>query len=421
MVSFLDALGQTANFLNNDPSFQREEMYYRGIDPRIVEPQIERMVAGQQERQAAEAEIQRKQSLAQQIMERGAELTPQEIMAIGAQDAELGKLAAKVFLDGQKMTAQQQKAQALIAQGYDEKTANDLSLGVIKDSIDERGRPIRINMADGTILPVGGSPAMSNAQPTYQPFGDETLIGGVAPDIDSNIGTSDIPSIDGVAAEMGLDLTNPTDAKTAERIFKSRMAGNETTGEQSKNRNKTSTLAGELNMVENSIDTALSQLSEDSILSPRAGFLGSIAANIPQTGAYDFAETLQTIESNLGFDKLQQMRDMSPTGGALGQVAVQELQALQKSVVSLKQSQTKAQLGKNLLILKERYKNSQEKLKKAYIKDFGTDKGFDEFFIKNKPNTQQPQGQSQSYNEGTVAEDGNGNRIILRNGAWEAM
>jgi hypothetical protein len=107
MVSFLDALGQTANFLNNDPSFQREEMYYRGIDPRIVEPQIERMVAGQQERQAAEAEMQRKQSLAQQIMERGAELTPQEIMAIGAQDAELGKLAANVFLDGQKQQTMQ--------------------------------------------------------------------------------------------------------------------------------------------------------------------------------------------------------------------------------------------------------------------------------------------------------------------------
>ena len=103
MVSFLDALGQTANFLNNDPSFQREEMYYRGIDPVIVENRVLNMQKQQQEQQEQE----RKQSLAQQIMERGADLTPQEIMAIGAQDAELGKLAANVFLDGQKQQTMQ--------------------------------------------------------------------------------------------------------------------------------------------------------------------------------------------------------------------------------------------------------------------------------------------------------------------------
>jgi hypothetical protein len=105
MIGFLEGLGQIAQQIA--PEVQRYTMYEQGIDPRIVEPQIERMVAGQQERQAAEAEMQRKQSLAQQIMERGANLTPQEIMAIGAQDAELGKLAAKVFLDGQKQQTMQ--------------------------------------------------------------------------------------------------------------------------------------------------------------------------------------------------------------------------------------------------------------------------------------------------------------------------
>ena len=78
-------------------------MYYRGIDPVIVENRVLNMQKQQQEQQEQE----RKQSLAQQIMERGADLTPQEIMAIGAQDAELGKLAANVFLYGQKQQTMQ--------------------------------------------------------------------------------------------------------------------------------------------------------------------------------------------------------------------------------------------------------------------------------------------------------------------------
>lgn len=42
-----------------------------------------------------------------------------------------------------------------------------------------------------------------------------------------------------------------------------------------------------------------------------------------------------TLRANIGFDRLQQMRDESPTGGALGQVAVQELDALQSSLDAL--------------------------------------------------------------------------------------
>ena len=46
--------------------------------------------------------------------------------------------------------------------------------------------------------------------------------------------------------------------------------------------------------------------------------------------------------------RLQQMRDNSPTGGALGAVAVQELTALQSTVASLDQLQSPSQLGKAL-------------------------------------------------------------------------
>jgi hypothetical protein len=79
-----------------------------------------------------------------------------------------------------------------------------------------------------------------------------------------------------------------------------------------------------------------------------AGFGGSMAVKVPGTDAVDLRSQLETVKANLGFDRLQQMRDMSPTGGALGSVAVQELTALQSTVASLDQQQSPAQLRRNL-------------------------------------------------------------------------
>lgn len=64
---------------------------------------------------------------------------------------------------------------------------------------------------------------------------------------------------------------------------------------------------------------------------------------------------LTTIKANLGFDRLQEMRDASPTGGALGQVAIQELVALQAAVDSLDQAQSGAQLEKALGVIDQHY------------------------------------------------------------------
>lgn len=88
-----------------------------------------------------------------------------------------------------------------------------------------------------------------------------------------------------------------------------------------------------------------------------AGFLGSKIANIAGTEATDLSEMLTTIKANIGFDTLQQMREASPTGGALGQVAVQELNALQSAVASLSQRQSPEQLKKNLERIRTHYTN----------------------------------------------------------------
>ena len=84
--------------------------------------------------------------------------------------------------------------------------------------------------------------------------------------------------------------------------------------------------------------------------SPRTttGMLGGFLSNIRETDAGALAGMIQTIRANIGFDRLQQMRDASPTGGALGQVSERELTYLQSTLGDLEQSQDDQQFLYNL-------------------------------------------------------------------------
>lgn len=84
-----------------------------------------------------------------------------------------------------------------------------------------------------------------------------------------------------------------------------------------------------------------------------AGAAGAL--NVPGTEGRDLETALTTIKANLGFDRLQQMRDASKTGGALGQVAVKELEALQATVASLDRGQSPNKLKENLADIKYYY------------------------------------------------------------------
>lgn len=87
-----------------------------------------------------------------------------------------------------------------------------------------------------------------------------------------------------------------------------------------------------------------------------AGF-GSYLASLPGTEARDLAGDIGTIRANIGFDRLQEMREESPTGGALGQVAVQELEALQNSISSLDTGLDPDDLRRNLQNVELHYVN----------------------------------------------------------------
>ena len=71
---------------------------------------------------------------------------------------------------------------------------------------------------------------------------------------------------------------------------------------------------------------------------------GSWLAKVPGTQAKGVQGMINTIRGNVGFDKLQAMRNASPTGGALGQVSELELNLLMSTIGSLDQAQSKGDI-----------------------------------------------------------------------------
>ena len=88
---------------------------------------------------------------------------------------------------------------------------------------------------------------------------------------------------------------------------------------------------------------------------PVTGMGGSLLANLPGTDAHDMQQRLSTIKALVGFDQLNQMREQSPTGGALGNVTERELNFLQSVIGSLEQSQSKDQFLQNLQLVEDAF------------------------------------------------------------------
>lgn len=95
------------------------------------------------------------------------------------------------------------------------------------------------------------------------------------------------------------------------------------------------------------------------------GWVGARMRNIEGSDAFDLASQIETVKANLGFDRLQQMRDNSPTGGALGAIAVQELVALQSTIANLDPNQSDGQLKANLQKVQQHYKNWEAAVQQA--------------------------------------------------------
>lgn len=118
------------------------------------------------------------------------------------------------------------------------------------------------------------------------------------------------------------------------------------------------------NIVTDTVDKALATVS------PLSTGYGSLLSGLPNTDARKLNNYLNTIKANVGFDKLQNMRDNSPTGGALGQVSDMENKLLQAVNGALDPGQSD-QLVENLKNIKVLYPQVLAEKQRAFNQDYG--------------------------------------------------
>ena len=111
------------------------------------------------------------------------------------------------------------------------------------------------------------------------------------------------------------------------------------------------------------------------------GLTGSLLGAIPGTAAADFAKDVGTLLANAGFDRLQEMRDNSPTGGALGQVSERELDLLQAASQNLMNSQSEEQFIKNLDSFQSQRLRGLQNVRRAYEEDYNRFGGSSDAFL----------------------------------------
>ena len=114
------------------------------------------------------------------------------------------------------------------------------------------------------------------------------------------------------------------------------------------------------------IDRLKTKIKEAPWYNPVAGTILAKFMENPYIGAgknrIDAESLATTIKSSIGFDRLQQMREESPTGGALGQVSELELITLQATLGSLDMDQSEPQLLENLDRLSKIYQEMLDKI-----------------------------------------------------------
>ena len=101
------------------------------------------------------------------------------------------------------------------------------------------------------------------------------------------------------------------------------------------------------------------------------GLAGARLGDIAGTDAYDLKQTISTIQANVGFDKLQSMRQLSKTGGALGSVSEKELALLTGALGSLDTAQSEEQFLAQLDRVEEQIANSWARVTEAFEQEYG--------------------------------------------------
>lgn len=120
-----------------------------------------------------------------------------------------------------------------------------------------------------------------------------------------------------------------------------------------------------------SLVDAVDSLLNDKNLSSATGIYGATMSRLPGTAATDARAKLQTIKAKTAFNTLQEMRNNSPTGGALGQVSDREEELLANAIAAINPNQSGEAFKQQLLNLKNNTIRAQNRLRDAYKTDFG--------------------------------------------------
>ena len=107
----------------------------------------------------------------------------------------------------------------------------------------------------------------------------------------------------------------------------------------------------------NEIDRALEDVMEILDENPGAAGYGSLMRWVPESQARRLARRLSTIQARLAFGELQDMRNASKTGGALGQVSERELDLLRDASIAIDQGASAEDLRGQIDLVIRRYKN----------------------------------------------------------------
>lgn len=111
--------------------------------------------------------------------------------------------------------------------------------------------------------------------------------------------------------------------------------------------------------------TVANKLKSHPGLSGITGIRGKIPT-IPGTDAANAQAELETLKSQVGFGVLQNMRNNSKTGGALGQISDKEEKLLQDNLAALSQSQSTEEFQKNLQNVIDYTESAKDRLRSAY-------------------------------------------------------
>ena len=203
----------------------------------------------------------------------------------------------------------------------------------------------------------GQAPAVAQLPESFQPQGAQVVDAYQSGQLSPLEGNRIMDSIRGQA--MAEQKAGPTRSEDlAERKFQRQIVN-----EDKKNKPMPPVDSKYEEATLTAVDDALGFLTDDTKKFFSTGVIGQALSNVAGTDATSLRSKLDTITSGVGFGRLNDMREASKTGGALGNVSEIELRQLNASMGSLNPNQKPSELKKTLETIKKHYESTVRVLK----------------------------------------------------------